>query len=136
MYVHIYPWSWRSPIAQRLQFGHKRRRNHHAFARCPGPRDEAFARSKGLDGKFVVLYLGAHGISHALSRLLDAAEHLERADVQLTAQPTAGVFVRHDPRTHRNTADRVTGVLVAGGPGGLVVLMGDGSHVIRVGPPA
>ena len=42
----------------------------------PGPRDEEFARAKGLDGKFVVLYLGAHGISHALARLLDVAERL------------------------------------------------------------
>jgi glycosyltransferase involved in cell wall biosynthesis len=42
----------------------------------PGPRDEAFAHSKGLDGKFVVLYLGAHGISHALARILDVAGKL------------------------------------------------------------
>lgn len=43
---------------------------------APGPRDEAFARAKGLSGKFVVLYLGAHGISHALHRMLDVAERL------------------------------------------------------------
>ena len=42
----------------------------------PGPRDEAFARAEGVLGKFVVLYLGAHGISHALGRVLDAAERL------------------------------------------------------------
>ena len=42
----------------------------------PGPRDEDFARANGLGGKFVVLYLGAHGISHALGRVLDAAERL------------------------------------------------------------
>lgn len=46
----------------------------------PGPRDEEFARSQGLDGKFVVLYLGAHGISHALGRMLDVAEKLRDAD--------------------------------------------------------
>jgi glycosyltransferase involved in cell wall biosynthesis len=43
---------------------------------APGPRDEEFARANGLDGKFVVLYLGAHGISHALGRVLDVAERL------------------------------------------------------------
>ncbi len=39
----------------------------------PAERDAEFAASVGLDGKFVVLYLGAHGISHALSRVLEAA---------------------------------------------------------------
>lgn len=42
----------------------------------PGEKDEELARSNGLTNKFVVLYLGAHGISHALIRLLDAAERL------------------------------------------------------------
>lgn len=46
----------------------------------PGPRDAEFARARGLDGKFVVLYLGAHGLSHALKQILDAAELL--ADLQ------------------------------------------------------
>lgn len=42
----------------------------------PGPPDPAFLREEGIEGRFVVLYLGAHGISHALVRLLDAAERL------------------------------------------------------------
>lgn len=46
----------------------------------PGPRDESFAHSKGLAGRFVVLYLGAHGISHALGRMLDVAERLRDLD--------------------------------------------------------
>ncbi len=46
----------------------------------PGPRDDAFARSEGLAGKFVVLYLGAHGISHALARILDVAEKMRGDD--------------------------------------------------------
>ena len=51
---------------------------------APGPRDEELARANGLEGKFVVLYLGAHGISHALSRVLDAAALLrDRPDVRL-----------------------------------------------------
>lgn len=39
----------------------------------PVARDERFRREQELAG-FVVLYIGAHGISHALHRLLDAAE--------------------------------------------------------------
>ena len=47
------------------------------FARfTPGPKDAAFLAEEGLAGRFVVLYLGAHGISHALARILDAAESL------------------------------------------------------------
>ena len=39
----------------------------------PGPRDAELATAEGLDDRFVVLYLGAHGISHSLARMLDAA---------------------------------------------------------------
>lgn len=42
----------------------------------PGAADPAFLREEGIEGRFVVLYLGAHGISHALVRILDAAERL------------------------------------------------------------
>ncbi|MGH7437995.1 MAG: glycosyltransferase family 4 protein [Polyangiaceae bacterium] len=42
----------------------------------PGPPDPTFVREEGIEGRFVVLYLGAHGISHALARILDAAERL------------------------------------------------------------
>jgi glycosyltransferase involved in cell wall biosynthesis len=45
----------------------------------PGSRDPGFVRAEGLEGRFVVLYLGAHGISHALARILDAAERLRDA---------------------------------------------------------
>lgn len=45
----------------------------------PGPKDDALLASLGLTGKFVVLYCGAHGISHALARILDVADQL-RAD--------------------------------------------------------
>lgn len=37
---------------------------------------EADRRARGCTGKFTVLYLGAHGISHALQRILDVAEEL------------------------------------------------------------
>lgn len=42
----------------------------------PRSPDPDLARSLGLEGKFVVLYLGAHGISHSLTKLLAAAEAL------------------------------------------------------------
>jgi glycosyltransferase involved in cell wall biosynthesis len=41
---------------------------------APGDHDNAIRREHDLIGRFVVLYIGAHGISHALDRLLDAAE--------------------------------------------------------------
>ena len=46
----------------------------------PGPKDDLLAREHDLAGKFIVLYLGAHGISHALARILDAAETLAGHD--------------------------------------------------------
>jgi glycosyltransferase involved in cell wall biosynthesis len=45
----------------------------------PGPPDRALRTRLGLGERMAVLYCGAHGISHALSRVLDVAERL-RAD--------------------------------------------------------
>lgn len=42
----------------------------------PGPHLNDIRREHGLEGKFVVLYIGAHGISQALSAVLDAAQML------------------------------------------------------------
>lgn len=42
----------------------------------PRERDVELAERNGLADAFVVLYLGAHGISHALLRMLDSAEAL------------------------------------------------------------
>ncbi|HVW03257.1 MAG TPA: glycosyltransferase family 4 protein [Planctomycetaceae bacterium] len=39
-------------------------------------RPEDLRRQLGLEGKFVVLYIGAHGMSQALHRMLDSAESL------------------------------------------------------------
>ena len=39
----------------------------------PAPKSRSLMGKLGLEGKFVVLYIGAHGISHALGRVLDAA---------------------------------------------------------------
>ncbi len=45
----------------------------------PGPGDEGLRSELGLGDKLIVLYCGAHGISHALARILEVAERL-RAD--------------------------------------------------------
>ena len=42
----------------------------------PRPRDEALAQAWGLGGKFVVGYVGTHGMAHGLVNVLDAAERL------------------------------------------------------------
>lgn len=39
---------------------------------APAPTDNSLRREHGLTDTFVALYIGAHGISHALSRVLDA----------------------------------------------------------------
>jgi glycosyltransferase involved in cell wall biosynthesis len=40
-------------------------------------RNNEFACSVGVDGKFVVSYVGTHGLAHGLSVILDAAEKLK-----------------------------------------------------------
>lgn len=47
---------------------------------APRPRDQALARQFGLEGKFVLGYMGTHGMAHALERVLDAAEPLRGRD--------------------------------------------------------
>ena len=49
----------------------------------PRTRDYELARELGLEGCFVVGYLGTHGLAHALGRVLEAAEILrERRDIR------------------------------------------------------
>jgi glycosyltransferase involved in cell wall biosynthesis len=43
----------------------------------PRPRDEALAAELGLSGKTVIGYVGTHGMAHALTTMLDAAELLK-----------------------------------------------------------
>jgi colanic acid biosynthesis glycosyl transferase WcaI len=43
---------------------------------APRPRDAAFVREQALEGKFIVGYIGTHGMAHGLERVLDAAELL------------------------------------------------------------
>ena len=49
--------------------------------RSPGARENEIRRQFGLAGRFVVLYIGAHGISHALSAVLDAAAQIADREV-------------------------------------------------------
>ena len=48
---------------------------------APRPRDATLARDWGLEGRFVVGYLGTHGMAHGLANVLDAAERLRGTDV-------------------------------------------------------
>jgi glycosyltransferase involved in cell wall biosynthesis len=45
----------------------------------PAPKDASLVQSLGLDGRFVVGYIGTHGMAHALETLLDAAAMLQKA---------------------------------------------------------
>ena len=46
------------------------------------PVDEAYARSIGVDGKFVASYVGTHGMAHGLDTIIEAAELLRaREDI-------------------------------------------------------
>jgi glycosyltransferase involved in cell wall biosynthesis len=47
----------------------------------PRPRDEALAAELGLSGKTVIGYVGTHGMAHALTTVLDAAELLKASEL-------------------------------------------------------
>jgi glycosyltransferase involved in cell wall biosynthesis len=47
---------------------------------APRPRDPGLATEFGLDDKFVVGYLGTHGMAHGLTNVLEAAENLRGRD--------------------------------------------------------
>ncbi len=46
----------------------------------PADKDRDLAREWGLEGRFVVGYVGTHGMAHALTNVLDAAERLKERD--------------------------------------------------------
>jgi glycosyltransferase involved in cell wall biosynthesis len=50
---------------------------------APQPRDEALAAEWGLSGKFVIGYVGTHGMAHDLGKVLDAAEGLRESEPEL-----------------------------------------------------
>lgn len=47
---------------------------------APRPRDQDLAAQWGLTDKFVLGYVGTHGMAHGLINVLDAAEHLRQDD--------------------------------------------------------
>lgn len=47
---------------------------------APRPRDAELSAAWGLDGKFVLGYVGTHGMAHGLINVLDAAERLRDDD--------------------------------------------------------
>jgi glycosyltransferase involved in cell wall biosynthesis len=47
----------------------------------PGDKDLAFARKLGVEGKFVVSYVGTHGMAHHLETVLEAAQQVKNPDV-------------------------------------------------------
>jgi glycosyltransferase involved in cell wall biosynthesis len=49
---------------------------------APGPKENRVRRDLGLQGKFVVTYVGAHGVANRLMQLVEAAERL-RDDPQV-----------------------------------------------------
>jgi glycosyltransferase involved in cell wall biosynthesis len=46
----------------------------------PGPRDNDVRRSLGWGNRFVAMYIGTHGMAHALEKVLDAARELRSSD--------------------------------------------------------
>lgn len=49
---------------------------------APRPRDASLVRAWGLEGRFVVGYLGTHGLAHGLANVLEAAERLRDSDTK------------------------------------------------------
>ncbi len=47
---------------------------------APTERDEALAREWGLEGRFVLGYVGTHGMAHGLGNVLDTARRLRERD--------------------------------------------------------
>jgi colanic acid biosynthesis glycosyl transferase WcaI len=50
---------------------------------APRPRDEVLAAEWGLSEKFVIGYVGTHGMAHDLGKVLDAAERLRESEPEL-----------------------------------------------------
>lgn len=44
---------------------------------CPRPKDEILLNELGLKGKFIIGYIGTHGMAHKLDFILKCAKHLE-----------------------------------------------------------
>ncbi|ROU06503.1 glycosyltransferase family 4 protein [Lysobacter enzymogenes] len=91
----------------------------------PAARDEAMAMQYDLDGRFVVGYLGTHGMAHGLEKVIEAAERLrddprivfffagsgaQRAHVERMAAERALPNVRMIPRQPKDMMPRLWGL--------------------------
>jgi len=91
----------------------------------PAARDEAMAKQYDLDGRFVVGYLGTHGMAHGLEKVIEAAERLrddprivfffagsgaQRAHVERMAAERALPNVRMIPRQPKDMMPRLWGL--------------------------
>jgi glycosyltransferase involved in cell wall biosynthesis len=73
-----------------------------------GERDTALCREHGLDGKFVVGYVGTHGMAHGLDRVLDAAELLrDTPDIVFVLAGGGAERARLEERVTRAALDNV-----------------------------
>lgn len=92
---------------------------------CPAARDQAMAKQYDLDGRFVVGYLGTHGMAHGLEKVIEAAERLrddprivfffagsgaQRAHVERMAAERALPNVRMIPRQPKEMMPRLWGL--------------------------
>ncbi|UZW58697.1 glycosyltransferase family 4 protein [Lysobacter enzymogenes] len=91
----------------------------------PAARDQAMAKQYDLDGRFVVGYLGTHGMAHGLEKVIEAAERLrddprivfffagsgaQRAHVERMAAERALPNVRMIPRQPKEMMPRLWGL--------------------------
>ncbi len=52
----------------------------------PCPKDETLIRELNLEDKFVIAYIGTHGMAHALDFILDCAKEIKNSDIRIILQ--------------------------------------------------
>ncbi|HEY5337234.1 MAG TPA: glycosyltransferase family 4 protein, partial [Rhizomicrobium sp.] len=80
---------------------------------APRPRNEALAAEWGLKEKFIVAYIGTHGLAHALDRVLDAAQRLEKRSPEIAFLFVGDGAKRKELNT-RKEKDCLTNVVLTG----------------------
>lgn len=76
---------------------------------APRDRDPELARQWDLEGRFVVGYVGTHGMAHALSNVVAAAEVLEKHGIDKVTFMLAGAGAERDMIIERAKASGVDG---------------------------